>query len=54
MSKFEYSDFYKFIASVGITLIALSVFVPWLFLKEPFDLLQRQDEIRQDKTRNIR
>lgn len=46
MSKFEYSDFYKFIASVGITLIALSVFVPWLFLKEPFDLLQRQDEIK--------
>src|SRR6266540_736680 len=45
MTKFEYSDFYRFIASVGIALISLSVFVPWLFLREPFDLLQKNDDI---------
>jgi hypothetical protein len=44
MSKVEYSDFYKFIASVGITLIALSLFVPWIFLKEPFDLLLHEED----------
>ena len=37
--KFEYSDFYKFIASVGIALISLAVIIPWLFFRESFDLL---------------
>jgi hypothetical protein len=45
MSKFEYSDLYKFITSFGITLIVVSFFVPWLFLKESFDLLQKQNDI---------
>jgi hypothetical protein len=43
--KFEYSDFYKFIASLGIALISLAVLVPWLFLREPFDLLLKSDDI---------
>jgi len=47
MTKFEYSDFYKFIASAGIALIILSVFVPWLFLREPFDLFQTENGISQ-------
>ena len=47
MTKFEYSDFYKFIASAGIALIILSAFVPWLFLREPFDLLQTESGISQ-------
>jgi hypothetical protein len=47
MTKFEYSDFYKFIASAGIALITLAVFVPWLFLREPFDLFQTTKGISQ-------
>ena len=47
MTKFEYSDFYKFIASAGIALIILSAFVPWLFLREPFDLFQTESGISQ-------
>lgn len=45
MTKFEYSDFYKFIASAGIALITLAALVPWLFLREPFDLFKSVDEI---------
>ena len=45
MTKFEYSDFYKFITSIGIVLISLSFLIPWLFLREPFDLLQRSDDV---------
>ena len=37
-SQFEYGDYYKFIASAGIALIAGAVAIPWLFLREPFDL----------------
>jgi len=43
--KFEYSDFYKFIASAGIALISLAVIVPWLFFREPFDLLLSTNEL---------
>lgn len=43
--RFEYNDFYKFIASVGIALISLSVIIPWLFLRESFDLLVDKDTI---------
>ena len=43
--KFEFSDIYKFIVSLGVVLISLSVLVPWLFLKEPFDLLKTQAEL---------
>lgn len=38
MNKPEYSDLYKFIASIGIILLASSVLVPWLFLRESFDI----------------
>ena len=37
--KIEYSDLYKFLVSLGLGLIGLAFIVPWLFLKEPFDLL---------------
>jgi hypothetical protein len=39
MTQIEYSDFYKFTVSVGIALIVLAAVVPWLFLREHFDLL---------------
>jgi hypothetical protein len=38
MAQLEYGDYYKFIASAGIALIAGAVLVPWMFLREPFDL----------------
>lgn len=38
MNQLEYGDYYKFIASVGIALIAAAVLLPWLFLHESFDL----------------
>ena len=44
--KVEYSDLYKFVTSIGIALISLSVLVPWLFFREPFDLLLKQDEVK--------
>src|SRR5262245_61921543 len=47
MTKFEYSDFYKFIASAGIALISLAILVPWLFLREPFDLFQEASKLSQ-------
>lgn len=37
--KVEYSDLYKFLVSLGVALLSLAVLVPWLFLREPFDLL---------------
>ncbi len=43
--EFKYDDFYKFLTSLGVGLIALAVLVPWLFLREPFDLLNKQEDI---------
>ncbi len=45
MNKLEYSDLHKFIVSVGIGLLGVSVAVPWLFLREPFDLLISTEQI---------
>jgi hypothetical protein len=43
--KVEYGDFYKFMSSVGIVLIGLTFLVPWLFLREPFGLLTKQQDL---------
>lgn len=43
--KFEFGDLYKFIVSLGVVLITLSILAPWLFLKEPFDLFRPDSEI---------
>lgn len=43
--KFEFGDLYKFIVSLGVVLITLSITAPWLFLKEPFDLFRPESEI---------
>jgi len=45
MAQIEYGDYYKFTASAGITLIAGSVVVPWMFLREPFDLATEATKI---------
>lgn len=45
MAQLEYGDFYKFVASAGITLIAGAVVMPWMFLREPFDLALEASKI---------
>jgi hypothetical protein len=47
MGQLEYGDYYKFIASAGIALIAGAVLVPWMFLREPFDLAVEASKIAQ-------
>lgn len=43
--KFEFGDLYKFIVSLGVVLITLSILAPWMFLREPFDLFRPESEI---------
>ena len=45
--KIEYSDLYKFIVSTGIALLALAFAIPWLFLRESFDLLLTEESLSQ-------
>lgn len=45
MEKIEYSELSKFLVSIGITLIVISFLLPWLYLREPFDLLITQDKL---------
>ena len=45
MPQLEYGDYYKFRVSVGIALIIVSFVAPWLFLREPFDLLLENTQL---------
>jgi hypothetical protein len=45
MKTLAYSDFYKFIVSIGIVLISLAVLFPWLLLRESFDITLSRSEI---------
>lgn len=47
MTKPDFSDFYKFLASLGIILISLAFVIPWLFLHETFDIPITVNEINQ-------
>src|SRR5271169_4371307 len=38
MAQLEYGDYYKFVASSGIALLVAALLLPWIFLREPFDL----------------
>lgn len=44
--KFEFGDLYKFVVSLGVVLISMSILAPWLFLKEPFDLFKTEAELK--------
>lgn len=35
----NYSDFYRFLVSLGVLLMGMAFVLPWLFLREPFNLL---------------
>jgi hypothetical protein len=39
LGKVEYSDLYKFMVSAGVALITIAFIAPWLYFREPFDLL---------------
>lgn len=43
--KIEYSDLYKFLVSIGLGLIAVGFLIPWLVLREPFDLHITQESL---------
>lgn len=45
MEKIEYSDLNKFLVSVGVALMTISILIVWLFFREPFDLLLEQKTI---------
>ena len=47
MKTLEYSDFYKFIVSIGVVLISLAVLLPWLLLQEPFDVTLKASVITE-------
>lgn len=47
MSQFEYNDLNKFFVSVGVFLIGLTFLLPWLFLKENFDLLVKLEDLNK-------
>jgi hypothetical protein len=47
MAQLEYGDYYKFVASAGIALLAAAVILPWMFLREPFDLAIEAAKIAQ-------
>lgn len=47
MSQFEYNDLNKFFVSVGVFLIGLTFLLPWLFLKESFDLLIKVEDLNK-------
>lgn len=42
--KFEYGDLYRFLVSAAIVLTAIAFIIPWLFLREPLDILYTQPE----------
>ncbi len=45
MDKLQFDDYDKFLVSLGVVLLVSSVAVPWLILREPFDLTIPQEEI---------
>jgi hypothetical protein len=47
MEKFEYSHLNKFLVSIGITLVVTACIIPWLYLKEPFDLNIEESNIKK-------
>lgn len=47
MSQFEYNDLNKFFVSVGVFLIGLTFLLPWLFLRESFDLLVKAEDLNK-------
>jgi hypothetical protein len=47
VAQIEYGDFYKFVVSLGIALVLAAILAPWLFLREPFDLMIEASRLSQ-------
>jgi len=47
LSNVQYTAFYKFLVSLGLVLVALSLSLPWLLLDRSFDLLVKQSDLDQ-------
>ncbi len=47
MTKIDFSDFYKFIVSFGLILLSLAIVIPWLFLRETFNISISKTELSQ-------
>ena len=47
MTKPDFTDFYKFLASLGTILLSLALIIPWLFLHETFDTQIKATDIAQ-------
>lgn len=47
LPKFEYAHLYKFLVSVGLLLLGLSIALPWLILRESGPLLIPEDDLKQ-------
>ncbi len=47
MPKVEFGDFYKFLVSVGIVLIAISFIFPWLVVQESYDPIISTSEFQE-------
>lgn len=45
IEKAQYSDFNRFLVSIGIILIGIGILFPYLYMKEDFGLLIENDEI---------
>lgn len=45
--KFEFGDLYKFIVSLGVVLAMSAFIIPWLFLREPFDIFKASQDIEK-------
>lgn len=39
INKPDYSDLYKFVTSIGLMLILLSILVPWVLFADPFNMI---------------
>lgn len=39
MNKPDYSDLYKFVTSIGLMLIILSILMPWVLFSDPFNMI---------------
>lgn len=55
MEKIDYGDINKFLVSVGIVLIGLSILTPYLYLREDFGLYVELDKFEkfQDPVKNL-
>lgn len=47
MQKIEYGDVNRFLVSMGIILIGLSILAPYFYLKEDFGIFLEQSQIEK-------